>query len=84
MDDGSPFEVPTLRLKRLLSPIDLASAIEKSRRDKSDDLRWQFVFFLQQNIRDSRDPVISGILLLIVIATMLVDAKGENCRWFSC
>ena len=27
--DGSPFEVSTLRLKRLLPPIDLASRIEQ-------------------------------------------------------
>ena len=71
VDDGSPFEVPTLRLKRLLSPIYLASRIDQSRRGKSDHLRWLFVFFLQQNIRDSRDPVTFGILL----ATMLVAAK---------
>ena len=30
VDDGSPSEVPTHRLKRLLSPIDLASPIEQS------------------------------------------------------
>ena len=53
LDGSSPFEVSTLRLKRLVSPIAVASRIEQSRSEKevrkSHDLRWLFVLFLQHS-----------------------------------
>ena len=55
VDDGSPFEEPTLRLKRLLSPIDLASRIGQSRRGKSSDLRLVY-----NMCRSPERPVLRG------------------------